>query len=83
MSHKPRLPVGRFCIGGFGQYAWRRGDGSDELVARDNNIQAVVDATHPFAATITHHSAEATRRAGVPLLRLRRLRVGPRRLPGR
>ena len=69
---QPRLPVGEVRIGGFGQYA--SGDGVTGLTnwLRDNNIQAVVDATHPFAATITHHSAEATRRAGVPLLRLRR-----------
>ena len=62
----PRLPVGPVRIGGFG--------GSDGL--RDwlqtNRIQAVVDATHPFAATITRNAARATADAGLPLLRLRR-----------
>jgi precorrin-6A/cobalt-precorrin-6A reductase len=39
----------------------------------------VVDATHPFAATITANAAAATDRAGVPLLRLQRpgWREGP------
>ncbi|HMS76776.1 cobalt-precorrin-6A reductase [Gordonia sp. (in: high G+C Gram-positive bacteria)] len=79
---QPRLPVGEVRIGGFGQYA--SGDGVTGLTnwLRDNNIQAVVDATHPFAATITHHSAEATRRAGVPLLRLRRPAWDPADFPG-
>ncbi|MDT0223280.1 MULTISPECIES: cobalt-precorrin-6A reductase [unclassified Gordonia (in: high G+C Gram-positive bacteria)] len=62
----PRLPVGPVRIGGFG--------GSDGLREwlQSNRIQAVVDATHPFAATITRNAARATADAGVPLLRLRR-----------
>ncbi len=35
-------------------------------------IDAVVDATHPFAEAISASAAEATARAGVPLLALRR-----------
>lgn len=79
---QPRLPVGEVRIGGFGQYA--SGDGVTGLTnwLRENNIRAVVDATHPFAATITHHAAEATRRAGVPLLRLRRPAWDPADFPG-
>ena len=79
---QPRLPVGEVRVGGFGQYA--SGDGVTGLTnwLRDNNIQAVVDATHPFAATITHHAADATRRAGVPLLRLRRSAWDPADFPG-
>ncbi|WP_328357285.1 cobalt-precorrin-6A reductase [Mycobacterium sp. NBC_00419] len=49
----PALPVGPVRIGGFG--------GVDGLVQwlRDNGIGAVVDATHPFAATMTAHAAQA------------------------
>lgn len=62
----PRLPVGPVRIGGFGG-----ADGLREwLIA--NRIRAVVDATHPFAATMTRNAARAAADAGVPLLRLRR-----------
>lgn len=49
----PALPVGPVRVGGFG--------GADGLRdwLRDNAITAVVDATHPFAATITAHAAVA------------------------
>lgn len=49
----PALPVGPVRIGGFGGV-----DGLREWL-RDNAITAVVDATHPFAATITEHAATA------------------------
>lgn len=60
----PRLPVGEVRIGGFG--------GVDGLAKwlRDNEIRAVVDATHPFAAQITAHAAAACAETGVELLRL-------------
>ena len=62
----PRLPVGEVRVGGFG--------GVDGMTAWliDHRIDAVVDATHPFAARITGNAQEACRRAGVPLLRLAR-----------
>ena len=62
----PRLPVGEVRVGGFG--------GVDGLAdwLRDNDIDAVVDATHPFASRITGNAAAATRRVDVPLLVLRR-----------
>ncbi|MFT3662390.1 MAG: cobalt-precorrin-6A reductase [Gordonia sp. (in: high G+C Gram-positive bacteria)] len=62
----PRLPVGQVRIGGFG--------GVEGLASwlDDEQISAVVDATHPFAARITAHAVAAARRAGVPLLRLAR-----------
>lgn len=62
----PRLPVGPVRIGGFG--------GANGLAAflRSETFDAVVDATHPFAATITANAAVATSAAGVPLLVLRR-----------
>lgn len=69
---EPVLPVGQVRVGGFG--------GVDGLVhwLRDNGIDAVVDATHPFAARITANAAAATARIGVPLLVLRR----PEWVPG-
>jgi precorrin-6A/cobalt-precorrin-6A reductase len=62
----PRLPSGEVRVGGFG--------GIDGLVEwlRANDITAVVDATHPFADTMTAHAVAATARVGVPLLVLRR-----------
>lgn len=63
---EPVLPVGQVRIGGFGGV-----DGLEQWL-RDNEIDAVVDATHPFAARITANAAAATERTGVPLLVLRR-----------
>lgn len=39
---------------------------------RQERIEAVVDATHPFADRISANAAEAARNAGVPLLAVRR-----------
>jgi precorrin-6A/cobalt-precorrin-6A reductase len=63
---RPRLPEGPVRIGGFGGE-----DGLAEFLAVED-ITHVVDATHPFAATITANAARAAARAGVPLLVLRR-----------
>ncbi|GAA1339568.1 hypothetical protein GCM10009660_23910 [Catellatospora bangladeshensis] len=62
----PRLPEGEVRVGGFG--------GVDGLVAylRAERVDAVVDATHPFADRITANALAATAAAGVPLLVLRR-----------
>lgn len=63
---RPRLPVGPVRIGGFG--------GVDGLARwiREHEVTAVVDATHPFAATMGAHAAQACSTLGVPLLRLAR-----------
>jgi precorrin-6A/cobalt-precorrin-6A reductase len=63
---RPRLPAGPVRIGGFG--------GADGLAAflRAERITRLVDATHPFAATITASAAQAAARTGVPRLVLRR-----------
>jgi precorrin-6A/cobalt-precorrin-6A reductase len=63
---QPRLPEGPVRVGGFG--------GADGLAAflRDEGITHVVDATHPFAGTITANATRAARQARVPLLVLRR-----------
>jgi precorrin-6A/cobalt-precorrin-6A reductase len=61
-----RLPVGEVRQGGFG--------GADGLARwlRENSVDAVVDATHPFAARMTEHAVAAAGEVGVPLLILRR-----------
>ncbi|MEX0169840.1 cobalt-precorrin-6A reductase [Streptomyces sp. LMG1-1-1.1] len=62
----PRLPAGEVRIGGFG--------GVDGLVdwIRAHAVDAVIDATHPFAEHISFHAAAAAATAHVPLLALRR-----------
>ncbi|TRW87983.1 cobalt-precorrin-6A reductase [Mycolicibacterium sp. 018/SC-01/001] len=60
----PRLPVGDVRIGGFG--------GVDGLCSVLADFDVVVDATHPFAKTISANAAAASARCGVPLLRLER-----------
>lgn len=62
----PALPVGAVRVGGFGGVAGLR----DWLV--DNHIGAVVDATHPFAATITANAARACAGLDLPHLVLSR-----------
>ncbi|MFF2363005.1 cobalt-precorrin-6A reductase [Streptomyces sp. NPDC058122] len=62
----PRLPPGEVRIGGFG---------GAEGLARwlgEQAVDAVVDATHPFAETISSNAASAAATTGVPLLALRR-----------
>ncbi|MEU4159830.1 cobalt-precorrin-6A reductase [Actinoplanes sp. NPDC026670] len=62
----PLRPAGDLRIGGFG--------GVDGLARylRDETIDAVVDATHPFAAAISGNAAAACGASGVPLLILKR-----------
>ncbi|WP_077192884.1 cobalt-precorrin-6A reductase [Streptomyces lydicus] len=62
----PRLPAGEVRIGGFG--------GPDGLARwlREHAVDALIDATHPFAGTISFHAARAAATAHVPLLALRR-----------
>ncbi|TQN44020.1 precorrin-6A/cobalt-precorrin-6A reductase [Blastococcus colisei] len=62
----PMIPEGDVRIGGFGGVAGLVG------WLRAAPMAAVVDATHPFAATMTDSAAEAARLTGVPLLRLQR-----------
>jgi precorrin-6A/cobalt-precorrin-6A reductase len=62
----PALPVGAVRMGGFGGVAGLA------TYLRTQAIGAVVDATHPFAATISAHAAEAAAEAACPLLVLRR-----------
>ncbi|GGM72965.1 precorrin-6A reductase [Longimycelium tulufanense] len=62
----PLLPEGEVRVGGFG--------GPDGLAAwlRREQVDMVVDATHPFAHRMTTSAARATAEIGVPFLVLRR-----------
>lgn len=62
----PRLPPGEVRVGGFG--------GPDALAAylAEQKMNAVVDATHPFAAVMGRNAADGCAKAGIPLLRLER-----------
>lgn len=64
--NNPAVPAGALRIGGFGGEVGLR----KWLV--DNSIDAVLDATHPFAATITENAVAACDRLGIPHLVLRR-----------
>jgi precorrin-6A/cobalt-precorrin-6A reductase len=68
----PLLPPGEVRIGGFGGVAG--------LTAwlQANPVGAMVDATHPFAATMTASAAAAADLTGIPLLRLQRPGWSPR-----
>jgi precorrin-6A/cobalt-precorrin-6A reductase len=70
----PVLPPGEVRIGAFG--------GAEGLAdwLRAHPVRAVVDATHPFAAAMTAHAAEAAAATGTPVLRLQR--PGWREQPG-
>lgn len=62
----PRTPPGEVRVGGFG--------GADGLAAwlRGHGVDLIIDATHPFAGTISFNAARAAAATGVPLLALRR-----------
>jgi precorrin-6A/cobalt-precorrin-6A reductase len=68
---RPRLPPGEVRIGGFG------GPQGLAVYLRDVRFDAVIDATHPFAATISRNAVLACALAGVPLLALERPRWTP------
>lgn len=62
----PALPVGKVRQGGFGGV-----EGLHRHLV-DARVDAVVDATHPFAETITANAAAACDLAGIALVRLQR-----------
>ncbi|MYR40714.1 precorrin-6A/cobalt-precorrin-6A reductase, partial [Streptomyces sp. SID5910] len=63
---RPGALAGEVRTGGFG--------GAEGLAAwlRDARVDALVDATHPFAETITANAARAAAASGTPLVVLRR-----------
>lgn len=70
---RPGEVAGEVRVGGFG--------GAEGLAdwLREQGVDAVVDATHPFARTITANAARAAAATGLPLVVLRRpgWRPGP------
>jgi precorrin-6A/cobalt-precorrin-6A reductase len=62
----PRQPAGRVITGGLGGAA-----GLARLL-RAERFDALIDATHPFAATVSANAAEAAAGLHLPLLVLRR-----------
>ena len=69
---RPRLPAGEVRIGGFG--------GPDGLAhwLTERRVEAVIDATHPFAERISTSAASACDLCDVPLLRVERPGWEPR-----
>ncbi|MDZ5660995.1 cobalt-precorrin-6A reductase [Nocardioides sp. S-58] len=63
---RPRLPAGEVRIGGFGGV-----DGLRSWLCEEA-VEAVVDATHPFAGGMTANAVAACAAEGLPLLRLAR-----------
>lgn len=63
---EPKLPVGDYRIGGFGGRI-----GLTEYLVRER-IDAVVDATHPFAVKMTQTAATVCDDLGLPRLLLQR-----------
>ncbi|HEY5821256.1 MAG TPA: cobalt-precorrin-6A reductase [Propionibacteriaceae bacterium] len=63
---RPALPAGRVRVGGFGGVSGL----AAYLVAE--RVDAVIDATHPFAAQISANAAGACAQTSTPLVRLER-----------
>jgi precorrin-6A/cobalt-precorrin-6A reductase len=63
-TRDPRLPAGEIRTGGFG--------GAEGLAAALRHVDLLVDATHPFAARMTDHAAQAAAATGTPWVVLRR-----------
>lgn len=70
---QPRLPVGIVRVGGFGGV-----DGLIQYVAAEE-IDAVIDATHPFACQISRNAELACAAASVPLIAFERPQWNPER----
>ena len=66
VTASPHMPVGEVRRGGFGGE-----EGLAQYVNREN-LGAIIDATHPYAAQISRHAHGAAQRAKVPYLRLER-----------
>jgi precorrin-6A/cobalt-precorrin-6A reductase len=64
--NEPKVPVGLVRSGGFGGV-----DGLKAYLAEER-IDAVIDATHPFAAKIRRNAEAACASLGVPLIRFER-----------
>ena len=65
-TEHPDRGLGDVRIGGFG------GAMGLTRYLHDAKIDGVIDATHPYAARMCHHAADACLRSGVPLIALHR-----------
>ncbi len=65
-TSQPAEQAGTLRVGGFG--------GADPLAGylAENEINLLIDATHPYAAQISANAAHASAAAGVPMFRLER-----------
>lgn len=63
---QPRLPVGAVQIGGFGGVPGLRS------YLAEQRVDAVIDATHPFAEGMSRNAVAACAADAIPLLRLER-----------
>ncbi|MDO4911484.1 MAG: cobalt-precorrin-6A reductase [Corynebacterium sp.] len=61
-----KIPEGEYRVGGFG--------GPDGLKAwiKENNVDVVIDATHPYAERISASASQACEQLRIPLYRLER-----------
>lgn len=66
VTQAPHLPKGEVRRGGFG------GPAGLAAYLRDGGFGVLVDATHPFAARMSLHAAEAAKACGLALYRLER-----------
>jgi precorrin-6A/cobalt-precorrin-6A reductase len=70
-TQQPTALAGEVRIGGFG------GEGGLTEYLRSEQIDIVIDATHPFAAQISWHGFRAAQACGLPWLRFNRLGWSP------
>jgi precorrin-6A/cobalt-precorrin-6A reductase len=63
-TRHPVTPAGRVRIGGFG------GEAGLVDYVREQRLDLLIDATHPFAAQISFHAATAAHTCGLPYLLL-------------
>lgn len=66
VTRNARLPSGQVRTGGFGGV-----EGLKKYLASES-VEALINATHPFAAQMNLHAVRACQEAGVPNLRLTR-----------
>lgn len=66
VTSSPILPEGKLRVGGFGGVA-----GMVHYL-KSHSVEVLIDATHPFAATISRHAFEAAQQFGCSLLRFER-----------
>ncbi len=65
-TRAPKVEHGKYRIGGFGGV-----EGLKRYLG-DEAINVLIDATHPFAAQMSGHAADASTQAGIPRLKLLR-----------